>query len=141
MALPIMPLLADEPIQRSPRDIMKRLLGLLTNWSERILSAAPASMQQQARQKAGRLLRLVGGNPNAVQSPPVPPRRQDAGPTLNQGAAVAEAIKQSQQWLLSRQAEPGYWVHELEADATLTSEYLMLRRFLDRVDKEKERKA
>ena len=120
---------------------MKRLLGLLTNWSERILSAAPASMQQQARQKAGRLLRLVGGNPNAVQSPPVPPRRQDVGPTLNQGAAVAEAIKQSQQWLLSRQAEPGYWVHELEADATLTSEYLMLRRFLDCVDKEKERKA
>lgn len=120
---------------------MNRWLGLLTNWSERILSAAPASMQQQARQKAGRLLRLVGGNPNAAPATPAPSRRQESGQTLHQGAVVEEAIKRSQQWLLSRQAEPGYWVHELEADATLTSEYLMLRRFLGLVDKEKERKA
>ena len=120
---------------------MNRLLGLLANWSERILSAAPESMQQQARQKAGRLLRLVGGNPNATPATPVPPRRQESGQTLHQGTAVEEAIKRGQQWLLSRQAEPGYWVHELEADTTLTSEYLMLRRFLGLVDKEKERKA
>jgi len=72
---------------------------------------------------------------------PVPPRRQESGQTLHQGAVVEEAIKRGQQWLLSRQAEPGYWVHELEADTTLTSEYLMLRRFLGLVDKEKERKA
>jgi squalene-hopene/tetraprenyl-beta-curcumene cyclase len=37
--------------------------------------------------------------------------------------------------------EEGYWVAELEADPTLTSEYLMLRRFLGVVDPERERKA
>ncbi len=120
---------------------MKRWIGLLTNWSERILSAAPESVQQQARQKADRLLRLVGGNPNAVLSPPMPPRRQESGQALNQGAVVEDAIKRGQQWLFSKQADEGYWVHELEADTTLTSEYLMLRRFLGLVDKEKERKA
>ena len=120
---------------------MKRLIGLLTNWSERILSAAPESMQQQARQNASRLLRLVGGNPNVAPATPASPRGQDTGPTLNQGAAVEEAITRGRQWLLSSQAEPGYWVHELEADTTLTAEYLMLRRFLGLVDKEKERKA
>ena len=125
---------------------MKRLLGLLTNWSERILSAAPESVQQQARQKAGRLLRLVGGNPSTVMSSPVTARGQEHSQVFSQGAAqkgpsIEEALKRGQQWLLSQQAEAGYWVHELEANATLTSEYLMLRRFLGFVDKEKERKA
>jgi squalene-hopene/tetraprenyl-beta-curcumene cyclase len=125
---------------------MKRLLGLLTNWSERILSAAPESVQQQARQKAGRLLRLVGGNPSTVMSSPVTARGHEHSQVSSQGAAqkgpsIEEALKRGQQWLLSQQAEAGYWVHELEADATLTSEYLMLRRFLGFVDKEKERKA
>ncbi|HJT19601.1 MAG TPA: squalene--hopene cyclase [Nitrospira sp.] len=56
--------------------------------------------------------------------------------------AIDDAIKRSQAWFLSRQnPTQGYWVAELEADTTLTSEYLMLRRFLDRVDPERERKA
>ena len=43
---------------------------------------------------------------------------------------------------MSRQdREVGYWVEELEADTTLTSEYLMLRRFMNRVDPEREQKA
>jgi squalene-hopene/tetraprenyl-beta-curcumene cyclase len=55
---------------------------------------------------------------------------------------VDEAIRRSQHWLLGRQnPREGFWVAELEADATLTSEYLMLRRFLDRVDPEREREA
>ncbi len=125
---------------------MKRLLGLLTNWSERILSAAPARVQQQARQKAGRLLRLVGGDPGTVMASPVPARGQEPSQASSQAAAqkgpsIEEALKRGQQWLLSQQAEAGYWVHELEADTTLTAEYLMLRRFLGLVDKEKERKA
>ena len=45
-------------------------------------------------------------------------------------------------WLLGQQnSEQGFWVEELEADTTLTSEYVMLRRFLDLVDLERERKA
>src|SRR5713101_6311573 len=125
---------------------MKRLLGLLTNWSEKLLSVAPERVQQQARQKANRLLRLVGGNPGVFLSAPAVQRRQDPGQgsvqsVTHKGDAVDHAIKRSQQWLLQRQTEAGYWVYELEADTTLTAEYLMLRRFLGLVDVEKERKA
>ncbi|MDF0645248.1 MAG: squalene--hopene cyclase [Nitrospira sp.] len=68
--------------------------------------------------------------------------RRMAGQTGSQLDALDEAIKRSQSWFLSRQhPSEGYWVAELEADTTLTSEYLMLRRFLDRVDPERERKA
>ena len=35
----------------------------------------------------------------------------------------------------------GFWVAELETDSTLTSEYLMLRRLLGKVDESKQRKA
>ena len=35
----------------------------------------------------------------------------------------------------------GFWVAELEADSTLTSEYIMLRYLLGKVDKTKQRKA
>ncbi|MBI5191050.1 MAG: squalene--hopene cyclase [Nitrospirae bacterium] len=34
----------------------------------------------------------------------------------------------------------GFWVDQLEADVTIPSDYLMLRRYLGRVDEEKERK-
>src|SRR2546422_3040656 len=125
---------------------MKRLLGLLTNWSEKILSVTPERVQQQARQKANRLLRLVGGNPGVFLSAPAVQRRHDPGrgsvqSVTPKGEAVDLAIKRSQQWLLQRQTEAGYWVYELEADTTLTAECLMLRRFLGLVDAEKERKA
>src|SRR5437879_3378485 len=125
---------------------MKRLLGLLTNWSEKILSVAPERVQPQARQKANRLLRIVGGNPGVFLSAPAVQRRHDPGQgsvqsVTHKGDAVDHAIKRSQQWLLQRQTEAGYWVYELEADTTLTSEYLMLRRFLGLADAEKERKA
>jgi squalene-hopene/tetraprenyl-beta-curcumene cyclase len=51
-------------------------------------------------------------------------------------------MRRSQTWLLARQnQQEGFWVAELEADVTLTSEYLMLRRFLGLADPERERKA
>jgi squalene-hopene/tetraprenyl-beta-curcumene cyclase len=43
--------------------------------------------------------------------------------------------------LLSQQDPAGYWVAELEADATITSEYLLLRRWLGIADPELEAKA
>jgi len=52
-----------------------------------------------------------------------------------------EAIHRAQAYLLSLQHGEGYWVGELEADSTLTSEYIMLRHFLRRVDRDRERKA
>jgi squalene-hopene/tetraprenyl-beta-curcumene cyclase len=52
-----------------------------------------------------------------------------------------DAIRRAQEYLLSLQHPEGYWLGELEADSTLTSEYIMLRHFLHRVDRERERKA
>jgi squalene-hopene/tetraprenyl-beta-curcumene cyclase len=52
-----------------------------------------------------------------------------------------EAIHRAQVYLLSLQHPEGYWIGELEADSTLTSEYVMLRHFLRRVDRDRERKA
>src|SRR3989304_3803830 len=54
---------------------------------------------------------------------------------------VEEAIGRAQEHLLSLQHPEGYWLGELEADSTLTSEDIMLRHFLGRVDRERERKA
>src|SRR3989442_14983644 len=105
---------------RTSKDIMKRLLGLLTNWSEKILSVAPEHIQQQARQKAKRLLRLVGGNPNLFLSDPAVQRPHDPGQGSGQSAAhkgdaVDEAIKRSQQWLLLRPGGDGDWAFWLGA--------------------------
>ncbi|MFQ5846315.1 MAG: squalene--hopene cyclase [Candidatus Methylomirabilales bacterium] len=62
----------------------------------------------------------------------------DVGPT----AEILEgAIRRAQKYLLSLQHPEGFWLGELEADSTLTSEYIMLRHFLGRVDRDRERKA
>jgi squalene-hopene/tetraprenyl-beta-curcumene cyclase len=69
-------------------------------------------------------------------------------PTIRRAAASVghseytdEAIRRSRAWILKQQHEAGFWVAELEADTTLTSEYLMLRRFLNMVDPDRQRKA
>ena len=56
-------------------------------------------------------------------------------------SAVDRAVQKAQAFLLSSQAPDGYWVGELEADSTITSEYLLLCHLVDRVDRERERKA
>ena len=86
-------------------------------------------------------LRLVSDK--FVPSAPVDTgARRPTSHSVSQLDALDDAVRRSQAWFLSRQhASEGYWVAELEADTTLTSEYLLLRRFLDRVDPERERKA
>lgn len=42
------------------------------------------------------------------------------------------AIAKSTRWLLATQAETGHFVFDLEADATIPSEYILLQRFLGR---------
>ncbi|MFQ5532640.1 MAG: squalene--hopene cyclase [Candidatus Methylomirabilales bacterium] len=54
---------------------------------------------------------------------------------------VGKAILRAREYLLNSQYPEGYWLGELEADTTLTSEYIMLCRFLGRVDRDRERKA
>lgn len=51
------------------------------------------------------------------------------------------AISRSQNYLLGQQREEGYWISELEANTTLTSEYILFNRYLGKVDTIKERKA
>ncbi|MBI4588355.1 MAG: squalene--hopene cyclase [Candidatus Rokubacteria bacterium] len=56
-------------------------------------------------------------------------------------AELDGAIERARAFLLSSQAPDGHWVGELEADTTITSEYLLLCHLLDRVDREREAKA
>jgi len=56
-------------------------------------------------------------------------------------STVDQAIQRAQDLLLSTQAPDGHWVGELEADSTITSEYLLLCHLIDRVDREREQKA
>ncbi len=55
-------------------------------------------------------------------------------------ADVDSAIERAQQFLLSAQAPDGHWVGELEADSTISSEYLLFGHLIDRVDRDRERK-
>src|SRR5438034_967458 len=52
-----------------------------------------------------------------------------------------DPIARAQAYLLSHQAPEGHWVGELEANTTITSEYLLLCHLIDRVDRPKEAKA
>jgi squalene-hopene/tetraprenyl-beta-curcumene cyclase len=62
--------------------------------------------------------------------------RRDARPR-----ALAGAVERARRWLVDRQHPEGYWVAELEADTSLTSEYLLLRHFLRAVNQVQERKG
>ena len=47
---------------------------------------------------------------------------------------LAASIERAAQALRERQAPDGHWVFELEADATIPAEYVLLEHFLDRID-------
>jgi squalene-hopene/tetraprenyl-beta-curcumene cyclase len=85
------------------------------------------------------VLRLVSHNPHPVVHPDPTIRRASA--SVGHSEYTDEAIRRSRAWILRQQHEAGFWVAELEADTTLTSEYLMLRRFLNMVDPDRQRKA
>ena len=54
--------------------------------------------------------------------------------------AVDRAIRLSQDYFRQSQTKEGYWCGELESNATMEAEYLMLSLFLGRVDRERWRK-
>ncbi|HEX7125361.1 MAG TPA: squalene--hopene cyclase [Thermodesulfobacteriota bacterium] len=56
-------------------------------------------------------------------------------------AGVDRAIERAAAWLLARQHEDGHWVAELEADVSITAEYLLMRHFIGQVRHIQERKA
>src|SRR5579863_9699400 len=50
------------------------------------------------------------------------------------------AIKQATRWLLARQHKDGHWLFELEADATIPSEYILLQHYLGTLDSDLEQR-
>ena len=54
--------------------------------------------------------------------------------------ALRAAIGAAESALLARQREDGHWVFELEADATIPAEYVMLEHYLDEIDPQLEAK-
>ncbi|MEM7654377.1 MAG: squalene--hopene cyclase, partial [Pseudomonadota bacterium] len=50
------------------------------------------------------------------------------------------AIEEAKSSLVSRQNGDGHWLFELEADATIPAEYIMLEHFLDEIDDDLQRK-
>ena len=53
-------------------------------------------------------------------------------------APLEDAIERARAALLRRQSGDGHWVFELEADATIPAEYVLLEHYLDRIDPELE---
>ncbi|MEE8291088.1 MAG: prenyltransferase/squalene oxidase repeat-containing protein, partial [Candidatus Tectomicrobia bacterium] len=54
---------------------------------------------------------------------------------------LAQATKRSQAYILSQQCEGGYWVGELEANITLTAEYILFCHLIGRVDVVRQQKC
>ena len=48
--------------------------------------------------------------------------------------ALREAIARAGEALAQHQHPDGHWLFELEADATIPAEYVLLEHFLDRID-------
>ena len=57
--------------------------------------------------------------------------------TRNLESLVEQAISRSRDWLLSAQAQEGYWWGELEADTTLESDYILYLHILGQLQSEK----
>lgn len=47
---------------------------------------------------------------------------------------VERTLGESSSWLASRQAGDGHWLFELEADATIPAELILLHHYLDEID-------
>src|SRR5262249_22153737 len=62
-------------------------------------------------------------------------------PMMVETSRVDRALQRSQDHLLRLQAPAGFWLGELEADTTITSEYLLFRHLLDIVNPDLDRKA
>jgi squalene-hopene/tetraprenyl-beta-curcumene cyclase len=53
---------------------------------------------------------------------------------------LADTVSRAHRALLRRQRPDGHWLFELEADATIPAEYVLLEHFLDRIDSALERR-
>ncbi len=60
--------------------------------------------------------------------------------TLTRNPSLAGAVARATAALARRQRQDGHWLFELEADATIPAEYVLLEHFLDRIDEPLEEK-
>jgi len=60
--------------------------------------------------------------------------------SMNFGKRLDSAIHKSRDFLLSRQAEEGYWIDELESNATITAELIFFMHLTETLDLEKQKK-
>jgi squalene-hopene/tetraprenyl-beta-curcumene cyclase len=67
-------------------------------------------------------------------------RATAVSPARDPGTRLDQAIQASVNWLLSAQAQEGYWWGELEADTTLESDYILYLHILGRLESEKTEK-
>ncbi|MGB0684494.1 MAG: squalene--hopene cyclase [Magnetovibrionaceae bacterium] len=70
----------------------------------------------------------------AGRAPLAEPGLSRPGPLLD--AVIDEALG----WLLEQQQEDGHWLFELEADATIPAEYILLNHFVSEIDPETEQR-
>lgn len=102
--------------------------------------------------RSGRGFTSVGAPTSAItrESGPVelPPVGDEAAapahgfpevPRLD-GGELDDTIAEATSWLNKRQNGDGHWVFELEADATIPSEYILLNHFLDQINDPLERR-
>ena len=119
---------------------MNIIRDLFSRLSDSLLSTGPGELSPAVDHPQASPIRLVSDKLTGLPALDPVSRRPTAHAVTNPDA-VDDAIRRGQSWFLGQQHDEGYWVAELEADTTLTSEYVMLRRFLDRVDPEREEKA
>ncbi len=116
-------------------DILKNILGRL---SGSFLASVPSSLRSYPPMSHSPSLKLVSNNP-AVGKASETAHGCSTHSAIGHAEAIEKALVRSEDWFLQRQhPEAGYWVEELEADTTLTSEYLMLRRYIGAVDADRE---
>ena len=117
---------------------MDLLINFLGRLSQSFFPPAPHKAQPRHWNPRTPSLKLVSGN-RGVAGDVECVQSRTAPATVGHAEAVEEALSRSARWLLGQQhPEQGYWVQELEADTTLTSEYVMLRRYIGAVDTEQE---
>ncbi len=117
---------------------MDRLFNFLGRLSASFFPFVPRETHPRHRNPHTPSLKLVSNNPDAAEAASGLHGRS-APSAVGHAEAVEDALSRSTKWLLAQQhPAQGYWVQELEADTTLTSEYLMLRRYIGVVDQERE---
>ncbi len=77
-----------------------------------------------------------------VKNASLPVERAPGRDALERTRDTKNVVERARDWILARQdQEEGFWVAELQADTTLTSDYVMLRAFLGTLDERIKRKA